>query len=184
MSRAFLRHGSTLNSRRAVNPLVRLVERERCWRPLTTTGIGVELSQTVPSPVWFSKIRLTTGVRLSHMFPMWVITPPCGRLRLSGASKRPRVRWRLRWYGRDLKWAAHLVRMNEDRFCKKTFLVKCMENRPRGRPPLRWIDYVGKDLIILKVKNWRTLSKSRSAWRKLLEKAKAHPGLSRNSRRI
>ncbi|GFV67884.1 hypothetical protein TNCV_926501 [Trichonephila clavipes] len=51
-----------------------------------------------------------------------------------------------------LKWAGHLARMNEDRCCKKMFLTKPMEYRPRGRPPLRWIDCVGKDINILNVK--------------------------------
>ncbi|GFV68218.1 putative endonuclease-reverse transcriptase [Trichonephila clavipes] len=35
-----------------------------------------------------------------------------------------------------LKWASHLARMNEDRCCKKIFLAKPMENRPRGKPLL------------------------------------------------
>ncbi|GFT82141.1 putative endonuclease-reverse transcriptase [Trichonephila clavipes] len=50
-----------------------------------------------------------------------------------------------------LKWAGHLARMNEDRCCKKIFLVRPVGNRPRGRPPLRGIDCVVKDLNILKV---------------------------------
>ncbi|GFW36474.1 hypothetical protein TNCV_1344351 [Trichonephila clavipes] len=47
-----------------------------------------------------------------------------------------------------LKWAGHLARMNEDRYCKKIFLAKPKGNRPRDRPPLRWIDCVEKDLNI------------------------------------
>ncbi|GFT62077.1 hypothetical protein TNCV_3812361 [Trichonephila clavipes] len=73
-----------------------------------------------------------------------------------------------------LKWVGHLARMSEDRCCKKIFLAKPMGNRARGRPPLRWIDYVGKDLNILKAKHWKTVVKSRDAWRKLLEKARTH----------
>ncbi|GFS78504.1 hypothetical protein TNCV_3147571 [Trichonephila clavipes] len=67
-----------------------------------------------------------------------------------------------------------LARMNEDRCCKKIFLAKPIGNRPRGRLPLRWIGCVDKDLNILKVKNWKTVAKSRDSWRKLLEKARAH----------
>ncbi|GFT25953.1 hypothetical protein TNCV_2807911 [Trichonephila clavipes] len=51
------------------------------------------------------------------------------------------------------KWAGHLARMDENCCCKKIVLAKPMGNRPRGRPPLRWIDNVEKDLNILKVKN-------------------------------
>ncbi|GFV82500.1 uncharacterized transposon-derived protein F52C9.6 [Trichonephila clavipes] len=76
------------------------------------------------------------------------------------------------------KWAGHLARMNEDRCCKKIFLAKPMGNRSWDMPPLRWIDCVEKDLNILKVKNWKTVAKSRDARRKLLKKARAHPGLS------
>ncbi|GFW49306.1 hypothetical protein TNCV_3058161 [Trichonephila clavipes] len=65
-----------------------------------------------------------------------------------------------------LKEAGHLARMNEDRCCKRIFLAKPMGNRPRGRPPLRWIDYAEKDPNILKVKNWKTDAKNRDAWRR------------------
>ncbi|GFU04097.1 uncharacterized transposon-derived protein F52C9.6 [Trichonephila clavipes] len=77
-----------------------------------------------------------------------------------------------------LQWAGHLARMNEDRCCKKILLAKPMGNRPRGRLPLRWIDCSVKDLNILKVKNRGKVAKSSDAWRKLLEKARAHLGLS------
>ncbi|GFT76084.1 uncharacterized protein TNCV_1255641 [Trichonephila clavipes] len=62
-----LRHGGTLNSRRAASPLVRLVEEvERLEAPdhpqVFSLKIGVETSQIVLSPIWCSKLRLTTGV--------------------------------------------------------------------------------------------------------------------------
>ncbi|GFT01944.1 hypothetical protein TNCV_3056871 [Trichonephila clavipes] len=62
--------------------------------------------------------------------------------------------------------AGHLARMNEDRSCKKIFLAKPMGNRPQSRPLLRWNDCVEKDLKILKVKNWKTVAKSRDVWRR------------------
>ncbi|GFW23710.1 hypothetical protein TNCV_2032531 [Trichonephila clavipes] len=68
-------------------------------------------------------------------------------------------------------------RMNEDRCCKKIVLEKPVGKWTSGRSPLRWIDYVEKDINILKVKNWKTVAKSRDAWRNLL-KAKGHSGLS------
>ncbi|GFU71946.1 hypothetical protein TNCV_1052931 [Trichonephila clavipes] len=37
--------------------------------------------------------------------------------------------------------------MNEDRFYEKIFLAKPMGNRPRGRPPFRWIDCVEKGCL-------------------------------------
>ncbi|GFW74645.1 hypothetical protein TNCV_962201 [Trichonephila clavipes] len=77
-----------------------------------------------------------------------------------------------------LKWAGHLARMNEDRCCKKIFLAKPMGNRPRVRTPLKWIYCVEKDLKILKGQKLEKIAKSGDAWRRLLEKARAHRGLS------
>ncbi|GFV49879.1 uncharacterized protein TNCV_1391611 [Trichonephila clavipes] len=63
------RHGGSLNSRRAASPLVWLVEGEEEWEasdhpqsilPLNWGGP----SQIILSPVWCSKLRITTGVTL------------------------------------------------------------------------------------------------------------------------
>ncbi|GFV12776.1 hypothetical protein TNCV_1367461 [Trichonephila clavipes] len=81
-----------------------------------------------------------------------------------------------------LKWAGHLARMNEDCCYKKIFVVKPMGNRPQGKPSLRRIDCVEKDINILKVKNWKTVAKNRDARGKLLEKARAQTGSSSHLR--
>ncbi|GFU80329.1 hypothetical protein TNCV_3521041 [Trichonephila clavipes] len=62
-----LRHGSTLNSRRASSPLVRLVEGEEKWETLTTSRVfSLKIEKpNVFSPVWRSKLRRTTGVHLA-----------------------------------------------------------------------------------------------------------------------
>ncbi|GFT28732.1 uncharacterized protein TNCV_3584671 [Trichonephila clavipes] len=62
-----LRHGGTLNSRRAASPLVWLMEGVVRWEApdhpqVSSLKIGEETSQIVVSPVWRSKLRLTTGV--------------------------------------------------------------------------------------------------------------------------
>ncbi|GFY24338.1 uncharacterized protein TNCV_1013871 [Trichonephila clavipes] len=62
-----LRHGATLNSRRAASPLVCLLEGVERWEApdhsqMSSLKIGVETSQIVLSPDWCSKLRLTTGV--------------------------------------------------------------------------------------------------------------------------
>ena len=49
--------------------------------------------------------------------------------------------------------------------------------RPAERPKNRWIDGILKDMEVLKVKNWKELSRNRKEWNKLVEKAKTHPGL-------
>ncbi|GFU01933.1 hypothetical protein TNCV_1524231 [Trichonephila clavipes] len=43
---------------------------------------------------------------------------------------------------------------------------------------IHWVDGLEKDLLVLRTRNWRTLAGRRLAWKRLLEKAKAHPGLS------
>ncbi|GFY24403.1 hypothetical protein TNCV_1014511 [Trichonephila clavipes] len=60
---------STINSRRAASPFVRLVEGKRSWKPLTTPRvfslkIVTKPSRIVLSPAWCSKLRLTTGVKI------------------------------------------------------------------------------------------------------------------------
>ncbi|GFU78565.1 uncharacterized protein TNCV_2301771 [Trichonephila clavipes] len=77
-----------------------------------------------------------------------------------------------------VKWAGHVVRMNEDRTTKKVFNVQLIGTRRKGRPNLRWIDDLENDLLVLKTKNLRTLAGRRLAWKRFLEKAEAHPGLS------
>ncbi|GFS76075.1 uncharacterized protein TNCV_4666761 [Trichonephila clavipes] len=68
--------------------------------------------------------------------------------------------------------------MNEDRATKKVFNVQPIDTRRKGRPNLRWIDGLEKDLLVLRTRYWRTLSGRRRAWKRLFEKAKAHPELS------
>ncbi|GFU27584.1 uncharacterized protein TNCV_283021 [Trichonephila clavipes] len=77
-----------------------------------------------------------------------------------------------------IKWAGHVIIMNEDHTTKKFFNVQPMGTRRKGRPNLRWIDGLEKDLLVLRTRNWRTMAGRRLAWKRLLEKAKAHPGMS------
>ncbi|GFT25210.1 hypothetical protein TNCV_180891 [Trichonephila clavipes] len=48
----------------------------------------------------------------------------------------------------------------------------------KGRPNLRWIDGLEKIVLVLRTRNWRTLAGRKLAWKRFLEKAKTHPGLS------
>ncbi|GFX84436.1 uncharacterized protein TNCV_1602291 [Trichonephila clavipes] len=65
-----------------------------------------------------------------------------------------------------------------DRTTKKVFNAQPIGTRRKGRPNLRWIYDLEKDLLVLRAKIWRTLAGRRLAWKRLLEKANAHPGLS------
>ena len=76
-----------------------------------------------------------------------------------------------------MKFAGHLCRMNLDTPTLRNFRFKPIGTRARGRLKLRWIDCVDEDFGILKVKNWRSVSNSRSKWKMILKKALAHKGL-------
>jgi hypothetical protein len=60
---------------------------------------------------------------------------------------------------------------------KKLTNGKLFWKRPVGRPKNGWIDGILKDMEVLKVKNWKELTRNRKEWNKLVEKAKTHPGL-------
>ncbi|GFX59530.1 uncharacterized protein TNCV_2034581 [Trichonephila clavipes] len=47
-----------------------------------------------------------------------------------------------------IKWAGHVIRMNEDRTTKKVFSAQPIGTRRKGRPNLRWIDGLEKDLLV------------------------------------
>ncbi|GFS85624.1 uncharacterized protein TNCV_2794581 [Trichonephila clavipes] len=68
--------------------------------------------------------------------------------------------------------------MNEDRTTKNVFNAQPIGTRKRGRPNLRRIDGLENDLLVLRTRNWITLAGRRLAWKRLLEKVKAHPRLS------
>ncbi|GFX95884.1 hypothetical protein TNCV_2084641 [Trichonephila clavipes] len=42
---------------------------------------------------------------------------------------------------------------------KKVFNAQPIGPRRNGRPSLRWIDGIEKDLLVLRIKNWRTLAR-------------------------
>jgi hypothetical protein len=67
--------------------------------------------------------------------------------------------------------------MEDDRMVKKLTNWKQLGKRPAERPKNRRIDGILKDMEVLKVKNWKELTRNRKEWNKLVEKAKTHPGL-------
>ena len=53
---------------------------------------------------------------------------------------------------------------------------KPMGRRIRGRTRKRWIEDVQEDIQSLGIRGWRKLSKERTEWKKIAEKAKTHSG--------
>jgi hypothetical protein len=53
-----------------------------------------------------------------------------------------------------LRWAGHIVRMQDNLPCKKITSDKLEGRRRVGRPNLRWMDGVMRDAERLGVRNW------------------------------
>jgi len=64
-----------------------------------------------------------------------------------------------------LRWAGHIVQMQDNLPCKKITLGKLEGGRQVGRPNLRWMDKVMRDAERLEVRNWRIKAKDRDGWR-------------------
>jgi hypothetical protein len=77
-----------------------------------------------------------------------------------------------------LAWAGHLMHMNNDRALKKIFNTKPDGVRRVGRLKLRWEDGVDQDTRISEISNWERVALDKEEWAKLLNKARAHQGLS------
>jgi hypothetical protein len=71
-----------------------------------------------------------------------------------------------------LGWLGHIERMPETRMVKAIHCWKPISKRPTGRPKIRWEDDVNKDILKLKVPNWRTLVQDRRRWKGLVERVK------------
>ncbi|GFV62318.1 uncharacterized protein TNCV_2464451 [Trichonephila clavipes] len=61
--------------------------------------------------------------------------------------------------------------MNEDRATKKVFNAQPIGRRRKGRPNLRRINCLKKDLLVLRTRNWRTLAGGRLAVGSLVVRA-------------
>jgi hypothetical protein len=54
-----------------------------------------------------------------------------------------------------MRWFGHIQRMEDDTNWKP------FGKRPAGKPKNRWIDGILKDMEVLKVKNWKELTRNR-----------------------
>ena len=72
-----------------------------------------------------------------------------------------------------LSWLlGHIERMQGTRMVKAIYSWKPISRRPIGRPKIRWVDNVRKDIQKLKVPNWKTLAQNRGRRKKMVERAK------------
>jgi hypothetical protein len=76
-----------------------------------------------------------------------------------------------------LRWAGHIVRMQDNLPYKKINLDKPEDRRRVGRSNLRWMGGVTRDAERLGDRNWRIKARDRDVWRRLLELSKTLRGL-------
>ena len=76
-----------------------------------------------------------------------------------------------------LRWAGHLVRMEESRAPSMLFRNNLEGRRGVGRPKTRWVDGVEADLRALGVRSWQSVARDRSRWIQVLDQARARKWL-------
>ena len=74
-----------------------------------------------------------------------------------------------------MNWVGHAMRMEEGRIPRIILEWKPTGRRIRGRPRKRWFEDV-EDFQAMRIRGWRKLSKERTEWKKITEKAKIHSG--------
>ena len=78
---------------------------------------------------------------------------------------------------RRIAWLGHVTRMDGIRMPRRILEWKPIGRRIRGRPRKRWIEDVEEDIQTMGIRGWRKLSKEKTEWKKITEKAKTHSGL-------
>jgi hypothetical protein len=72
-----------------------------------------------------------------------------------------------------LKWAGHVIRMEEHNPTRRVLVAVVGERRQRSRPKLRWEDGTMEDARKLGERNLRNAAKNMDSWQKFLKKALA-----------
>jgi hypothetical protein len=76
-----------------------------------------------------------------------------------------------------IKWLGYVKRMEEGTMPRKMTGGRLFVGRRKGRTRLRRMDDVVADLKAMRVKQWMETMQNREKWRRIVEEAKAHPGL-------
>jgi hypothetical protein len=59
-----------------------------------------------------------------------------------------------------MRWAGHAIRRENEEIIKRVIVVKPEGKNKKGRPRMRWVDGVEKELRTLGVINWKAKYKS------------------------
>ena len=80
-----------------------------------------------------------------------------------------------------IQWLSHVERMDETVMLKRVLKGKLYAMRRIGRPKIRWLEDVITDLRRMGISGWMDgwmeKARNRDHWRRIVEEAKAHPGL-------
>jgi len=76
-----------------------------------------------------------------------------------------------------IRWLGYVKRMEEGAMPRKMTGGRLFVGRRKGRTRLRRMDDVVADLKAMRVKQWMETMQNREKWRRIVEEAKAHPGL-------
>jgi GTP1/Obg family GTP-binding protein len=76
-----------------------------------------------------------------------------------------------------IRWLGHVERMEDNTVLKRMLKGRLYSKKRKGRPRMRWLDYVESNLKKMEVKGWNEEMMDREQWRLVVEEAKAHPGL-------
>jgi len=74
-------------------------------------------------------------------------------------------------------WLGHVMRMAGGRMPRRILEWKPMGRKIKGRLRERWIEDGEEEIQTMGIGGWRKLSKERTEWTKITEKAKLHSGL-------
>jgi hypothetical protein len=69
-------------------------------------------------------------------------------------------------------WLGHVERMPGERDVKKIYKLKLIGSRLVGRPKIRWMDNVMKDIQAVKIVNWKRCAQDRNRWKSIVGQAK------------
>ena len=71
-----------------------------------------------------------------------------------------------------LQWVGHVERMADDRLPKRAAELREQGRRRRGRPILRWEDYVKRDVMKAgEEEDWKKKTRDRGGWKILADEA-------------
>jgi len=76
-----------------------------------------------------------------------------------------------------IQWLDHVERVDETAMSKRVPKGKLYATRIIGKPRIRWLEDVIADLRRMGISGWMEKARNREQWRRIVEEAKAHPGL-------